>query len=135
MQVTMPFGKHRGEPVDQVPVDYLQWCLENMDIRSDRLREAIRQQVEGGEGQSWQQEDPGELEALRAQVRILERENADLRAGRGPAAPAGRLDDALRAWRRQMSQRWHPDHGGTHEAQQAVNEGADLMAQLLGLKK
>lgn len=27
----MPWGKYKGNPIDQVPIDYLQWALQNMD--------------------------------------------------------------------------------------------------------
>lgn len=29
--LSLPFGKHRGEPIDQVPKSYLRWVLNNMD--------------------------------------------------------------------------------------------------------
>ncbi len=25
----MPFGKHKGEPLSDIPSDYLEWCLDN----------------------------------------------------------------------------------------------------------
>ena len=27
----MPFGKHKGEAIDNVPLSYFQWALKNMD--------------------------------------------------------------------------------------------------------
>ncbi|MEM3000589.1 MAG: DUF3820 family protein [Nitrososphaerales archaeon] len=27
----MPFGKYRGMPMDQLPYDYLQWLVDNID--------------------------------------------------------------------------------------------------------
>ena len=32
---TMPFGKHKGTPIDEVPLDYLEWALGG---GMDRLR-------------------------------------------------------------------------------------------------
>lgn len=29
--IVMPFGKHVGRPLAQIPPDYLRWCLENFD--------------------------------------------------------------------------------------------------------
>jgi uncharacterized protein (DUF3820 family) len=29
----MPFGKHKGEKLEDVPTDYLEWALENCDLR------------------------------------------------------------------------------------------------------
>lgn len=37
----MPFGKHRGTPVDELPENYLTWVWENV-----RLREPLRSAVE-----------------------------------------------------------------------------------------
>jgi hypothetical protein len=38
----MPFGKHRGKRLAQVPEDYLQWCLRQCSSLRLALREAIR---------------------------------------------------------------------------------------------
>jgi hypothetical protein len=37
----MPFGKHRGKPLEQVPLSYLRWVLENCDSATPSLREEI----------------------------------------------------------------------------------------------
>jgi hypothetical protein len=37
----MPFGKHRGEELSEIPDDYLVWCLDNCDSMSPTLRKAI----------------------------------------------------------------------------------------------
>lgn len=37
----MPFGKHKGEDIDDIPDDYLQWVLDNCDIESETLLHAI----------------------------------------------------------------------------------------------
>lgn len=35
-KVTMPFGKHKGKDLENVPDDYLLWVLENADnLRGD----------------------------------------------------------------------------------------------------
>ena len=31
MQVTIPFGKHKNKPLNEVPSNYLEWCIENLD--------------------------------------------------------------------------------------------------------
>ncbi len=28
---TMPFGRYKGHSFEDIPTDYLQWCLENFD--------------------------------------------------------------------------------------------------------
>jgi uncharacterized protein (DUF3820 family) len=27
----LPFGKHKGVPIEYVPIEYLQWCIDNFD--------------------------------------------------------------------------------------------------------
>lgn len=36
----MPFGKHKGTPLTEVPIGYLRWCLENL-----KLKGAIKRQI------------------------------------------------------------------------------------------
>lgn len=41
----MPFGKHKGEMLADIPIEYMEWCLENLDLRP-RLRNAMESTVE-----------------------------------------------------------------------------------------
>ena len=41
-EVRMPFGKHKGTPVKDVPGDYLAWLSENVPLRGD-LAEAVKE--------------------------------------------------------------------------------------------
>jgi hypothetical protein len=43
---TMPFGKHRGVPLDKIPRGYLRWVLAECDL-SPSLREDIAAIVKG----------------------------------------------------------------------------------------
>ena len=36
--VAMPFGKHRGTPISDLPDDYLNWILENLELKGSLLR-------------------------------------------------------------------------------------------------
>jgi Putative quorum-sensing-regulated virulence factor len=46
--VTMPFGKYRGQPLSQIPLDYLFWCLDKASVleRNPYLRTSIELYVE-----------------------------------------------------------------------------------------
>ena len=44
----MPFGKHKGEPVCELPVDYLSWLYENADLRGGLLA-AVESALENAE--------------------------------------------------------------------------------------
>jgi len=28
----MPFGKHEGECISDLPISYVEWCLDNLDL-------------------------------------------------------------------------------------------------------
>lgn len=82
----MPFGKFKGWPVDEIPEDYLNWLVENVDLR-EPLASAV---YEALDQQNWCQMAP---------------------------AP-----DNVKSIYRRLSLKWHPDKGGSTEAQQALNE-------------
>ena len=39
----MPWGKHKGEKVEDLPTDYLEWCLSNIEGNDALLREMQNQ--------------------------------------------------------------------------------------------
>lgn len=43
---SLHFGKHRGVPLDQVPVDYLQWLWVNVTKLAGNVRAAIRHELD-----------------------------------------------------------------------------------------
>ena len=48
----MPFGKHRGEELEDIPTDYLEWCLREMESLRPALAEEMENQIRmrAGEG-------------------------------------------------------------------------------------
>ena len=42
----MPFGKHKGRALSDIPTDYLIWLLDNATALSRQLRRAIETVVE-----------------------------------------------------------------------------------------
>lgn len=40
--ILMPFGKHAGQPLAQLPPDYLRWCLSTFDDNRAELKKAMR---------------------------------------------------------------------------------------------
>lgn len=38
---SIPFGKHKGTPLEDLPIDYLQWAYENWDDKGDGLYSSI----------------------------------------------------------------------------------------------
>jgi hypothetical protein len=47
--VVLPFGKHRGCRLDEVPADYLLWVLDNFDCLRPNMRTAIEKYLEQSE--------------------------------------------------------------------------------------
>ena len=43
---TITFGKHSGKPISEVPQSYLLWCAENMDFKSDKLKQEIESAID-----------------------------------------------------------------------------------------
>jgi len=47
----MPFGKYKGEELEDLPTDYMEWCLRELDLRP-ALAEEMENQIraKAGEG-------------------------------------------------------------------------------------
>jgi hypothetical protein len=112
--VRMPFGKHKGKPLSEVPEDYLWWCLRNFDWSDgDHLRKAICDRLgldEDGNREQPSRPDPAwhtEEEASRI----------------------------IKEWRKKLALDFHPDRrGGNSEAMAAINEGYDRLVKALNMK-
>ena len=50
-RIKMPFGKHRGELLEDIPTDYIEWCLGNMERLSESLREEMENQLNARRGE------------------------------------------------------------------------------------
>ena len=44
----MPFGKHKGTPVEELPADYAMWLLDNVPIQSSMLTAALKERIRTG---------------------------------------------------------------------------------------
>ena len=105
----MPFGRYKGRLLSELPDSYLWWLLALPDL-SSWLRRALESEADRRDVGAQSQEHQVGVIAL-----------ADLRG-------------VITTWFREMSRRWHPDHGGTHESGQAINAAHDRLRELLGLK-
>jgi hypothetical protein len=81
----MPFGKHRGKRLNEIPLDYLKWVLDTCTNASPFLREEIRRIL------------LEEAESHDEQCNVL-------------CAPG-----LVSQWYRQLSREFHPDLGGSHD--------------------
>jgi hypothetical protein len=104
----MPFGKHKGELISDIPTEYLDWLITTVELR-DWLLSAVS-------------------EELRARL-----DEDDEPPGRVPAGVhADVAAELVEAGRRALALRYHPDRGGDNERMSAVNATADWLEQHLG---
>jgi hypothetical protein len=106
----MPWGKHKGLDLCQVPAGYLAWALEECDL-NPWLRQAIARE-------------------------LVNRLGLEIAPPRPPPPPPPRSvppdcwPDLLRRWHREMALQFHPDRGGSHEACRALNAAHDRLQEL-----
>ncbi len=106
----MPFGKHRGELVRDLPDEYLSWLLDEVDIQSERLRLAIETEAERRRYEA-EHEEPR---------RFFDRLNA-------PRPEVA--DELIGAGLRSLARRYHPDAtgGGSSAKMAELNQAADWL--------
>lgn len=111
----MPWGKHRGKPLSEVPASYLWWVTEETDVSVNEpllyfalVRELVR--------------------------RLLARWPGFAPDFYPPSAAAAPASDslsaaALRNCYRELSKRHHPDCGGSTAVMQVINEFYELLQE------
>jgi hypothetical protein len=103
----MPFGKHKGRLVSDVPTSYLRWLLRECDL-DPPLRRAV----------------VGEL---------TNREAYHEPAGHGASGAVLDVRGKLQTWYREMAMKFHPDRCfDDGAAMKAINHGYERLQELLG---
>lgn len=109
MTTRMPFGKHKNVPVNDVPTDYLVWCIESMENLKGWLRQVI-------------------LTELRSRGIVFDLPDDEPCPVCGrvemPSVPSDTVKAFDRVYRR-LALALHPDRGGSNEAMRALNEARD----------
>src|SRR5262249_36581677 len=100
---TMPFGKYRGVPLDQVPGSYLDWVLRECDSIDGWLRDAIEDELD---------------------VRAGQQQTAE-------HGPAGHIEERLTKVKRELSLTHHPDGGGNVDVMKGINLTIDRLRELV----
>jgi hypothetical protein len=111
--ITMPFGKHRGEFLVDIPTNYLAWVLRDCETAEWWLREAVQVEME---------RRIHETPPARGQRRGEERTGMM------------QVGDIIKRWWREMALRFHPDRGGDTKVMQAMNEAHERLKELAGLQ-
>lgn len=105
----LPFGKHRGKFLSEVPRSYLRWLND----------------------QEWFQEEY--QWDLAPEVRRLLGTSSDTTAKPNTQQQSTALvNDTLKVWRRAVLAKWHPDRpGGSHSAFLAVSDAVESLSNML----
>ena len=141
----MPWGKHKGVPLDKVPRDYLEWAVRN----ADKMRPGLRADIErilglppsstvptperdgkpfpsaGGNGtavpQGSSSQDRAVIQELQSRIRNLEGELRSLKADRDRPGDIDKFRRIVKVWFSSLSRVFHPDMGGSPEKQITLN--------------
>ncbi len=103
----MPFGKHKGWPLDALPTNYLDWLLGLGTLR-EPLASGIRQERARRDSGAASHTPPRQLDAAIAQ-------------------------ELVTAGYRVLAQRHHPDAGGEVEMMKRVNVTAEALRRMLAV--
>lgn len=99
----MPFGKHKGRLIPDIPTNYLRWLIREVDLDDD-LREAVRDVLDGRRQHTQPTYPP-------------------------PADWSG----IIKQWYGEMTKRYHPDRSGDVRQMQAINHAAERLRELAGV--
>ncbi len=116
--VRMPFGKYKGQLIDDLPLDYIEWCLDNLDLRPE-LEDAFERRLEGKSSYSSPPPPPPNSGFLPK----LDSKDIPL------------LIELMEAGRRSMAKSHHPDHGGDTATMQRINRIVDQVKSLKGVPR
>lgn len=105
---TMPFGKHKGQPLAEVPTTYLRW-LAGLDDLREPLRSAVHAELD-------RRED--DYEPTFTTTR--------------PCPAPGLAEELVGAGLRSLARRHHPDAGGSDDVMQRVNAAAEWLRSVIG---
>ena len=115
----MPFGRFKGQDLEDIEDGYLLWCLTNIQDMNPFLREAIRARL-GLDGNG-------------------NRKKAENRPPPPPPPPSGMLskadlDSKVKQWFRSVAMDYHPDRRrGNSEAMTALNDAHDRLRKTLSI--
>ena len=140
---TMPFGKHRGEYLEDIPTDYLRWCVEKLDNLSAGLRQDIEAELDD-RGASYHSREtwnpgPGRYTAPPPPPGGWRTPPPSPPPPPPPPPPPKTpvnwdvISEIVETGFRACARKHHPDVGGDAELMKAVNVGATWLRQQIAL--
>jgi hypothetical protein len=111
------FGKFVGEEVRQIPSSYLSWVLNNIERLDPDLRSVII----------------AELKTRRERARQQQQKEGFDKDDEPIVVPGqlANLPALIRTWYREMTLKFHPDRGGSHQAMVAISEAHERLKELV----
>jgi uncharacterized protein (DUF3820 family) len=97
----IPFGKYRGTPIDELPLQYIEWLIDQ-----DFLRQPLRSALEAEFERRRYSQQPDQ-----------------------PEVDLSLIDELVSAGVRTLSKKYHPDLGGDHDLMVALNNCAEWLRQ------
>ena len=119
MAIRMPFGKHKGTPVTNLPVDYLDWVFGWMDSEESNWMSHSRTRLFDELDAEYLRRTTGERPSKAATKRF------DL-----PAEGRRLLPEFIKEGYRAMALKHHPDKGGSNAAMIALKALKDALEKL-----
>lgn len=104
---TMPFGKHKGQPLAEVPTDYLRWLT-----GLDDLREPL-------------------YSAAHAELDRREDDDTPIFTTTRSCPAPDLAEELVGAGLRSLARRHHPDAGGTDDDMQQINAVTEWLRSLI----
>ena len=116
--MTMPFGKHSGDRIENLPSDYLRWLHDATDLKG-RLREAVADEY----NHRFRTHSAPPRKAIEATTLSIDRAHVSM------------VREIVEAGYKATARRHHPDAGGEHGMMQLLNAAAaSLRSQLTALE-
>jgi hypothetical protein len=106
----MPFGKHRGQHIANVPTSYLHWMLRECESLDYWQRDALKAELQRRGGDSQQRQ----------------------RQSTSAHPPPANVRSLVAGWYREMALKYHPDRTLDNGAEmKAINHAYERLQELL----
>jgi uncharacterized protein (DUF3820 family) len=108
----MPWGKHKGTPIGQVPRSYMAWCLDNADALQSDIRRAFEFMTGAPIGTTQAKVDPNKPPWSKGSRENGRRDPPPRVTAPPPIAQIASLRGLVKSWYAKTARRFHPDMGG-----------------------